>query len=844
MSKTLKLSDKIASALEYSDIEIPSHIRDNLSRNLREYQERALKHYLLHANKPNTNHLMFNMATGSGKTLIMAALMLDCYERGYRNFVFFVNSRNILEKTIANFSDKTSSKYLFNKRIIIDGKNVEIHIVQNFVERRENAINICFNTIQGIYSLFTNERENSLTFNDLREQQIVYLADEAHHLNSETKRGVSKSEEEHRESWEGIINEAFKKNDKNLMFEFSATIPNDSNVKEKYTDKIVFEYHLEKFYEDKYSKKIFLFKHENLELHNRFLGAILLNIYRESLAYKNGIFLKPVILFKSEKIAESKVNEEEFFSFIENLCVGDIEQFYNNIDKSKNDFLLMSLKHFEYNFAKILEMIKINFTKQNVMNVNDNEEAQNHQILLNNLEDKDNEIRAIFAVDKLNEGWDVLNLFDIVRCKSSGKSSLTITTKEAQLIGRGARYYPFCTKDSRENECKRKFDNNENNELRALEFMGYHTINEVEFIESLNKSLQNIGLGFENIALKKHILKPQKKIIESKIDKITISSNRRVKLSRLLDNEQYQQAIEKDIIKHISYLKIPLLGNNTIIQKEAFDMQNNEIQTTQSHKLHTSKEVFLKAMNKLDISFKKIAQIHYVDSRDKFIESFLYQLSCEFSKNQSFDRYAQLEIALFVLKHYKDKVKLKEESLYKVENFKLKEFYLHDREIVSVKDIKNCEKYEWLVYDKIFKDSNLEVDFLDEIDKIKDEIDTLFDKWFIVRNEQFSEFMIYDDREQIIESNMLKSNPNYAKGFAPDFVFIGFVNDKEVVEQIFIEAKGKHLIEYEKWKQDFLLSLKNKIIESKVNVNGMRFFTEERKKEFMSEFKEKLGHIS
>jgi type III restriction enzyme len=26
-----------------------------------------------------------------------------------------------------------------------------------------------------------------------------------------------------------------------------------------------------------------------------------------------------------------------------------------------------------------------------------------------------NRIRAIFAVQKLNEGWDVLNLFDIVR---------------------------------------------------------------------------------------------------------------------------------------------------------------------------------------------------------------------------------------------------------------------------------------------------------------------------------------------------------------------------------------------------------------------------------------------
>ena len=48
-------------------------------------------------------HLLFNMATGSGKTLIMAGLILYLYEKGYRNFLFFVNSTNIIEKTKDNF---------------------------------------------------------------------------------------------------------------------------------------------------------------------------------------------------------------------------------------------------------------------------------------------------------------------------------------------------------------------------------------------------------------------------------------------------------------------------------------------------------------------------------------------------------------------------------------------------------------------------------------------------------------------------------------------------------------------------------------------------------------------
>ncbi|MDK7326463.1 restriction endonuclease subunit R, partial [Lactobacillus mulieris] len=62
-----------------------------------------------------------------------------------------------------------------------------------------------------------------------------------------------------------------------------------------------------------------------------------------------------------------------------------------------------------------------------------------------------------FAVAKLTEGWDVLNLFDIVRI-SEEKESKTIkqTNAEAQLIGRGARYYPFVYKG--EKSYTRRFD--------------------------------------------------------------------------------------------------------------------------------------------------------------------------------------------------------------------------------------------------------------------------------------------------------------------------------------------------------------------------------------------------
>ncbi len=104
---------------------------------------------------------MFEMATGSGKTLVMAGLILECCKQGYQNFIFFVNSTSILEKTKLNFTDSVSSKYLFSETININDENTEIKSINNLSESHENAINIYFSTIQGLFSLFTRAKENA-----------------------------------------------------------------------------------------------------------------------------------------------------------------------------------------------------------------------------------------------------------------------------------------------------------------------------------------------------------------------------------------------------------------------------------------------------------------------------------------------------------------------------------------------------------------------------------------------------------------------------------------------------------------------------------------------------------
>ena len=81
-----------------SRIEIPNYISDNLkpSYGQREYQIEAFQRFILfytedYTGKPRKPfHLLYNMATGSGKTLIMAGLILYLYDLYFVYFIFCI----------------------------------------------------------------------------------------------------------------------------------------------------------------------------------------------------------------------------------------------------------------------------------------------------------------------------------------------------------------------------------------------------------------------------------------------------------------------------------------------------------------------------------------------------------------------------------------------------------------------------------------------------------------------------------------------------------------------------------------------------------------------------------
>lgn len=870
-----KLSAKLAEDIQnYGEPEIPNYINDNLKYQLRKYQETALKHYYqLQKRKGNKlNHLMFNMATGSGKTLVMAALMLELYKQGYRNFIFFVNSRSILEKTKANFCDESSAKYLFAREINIGENRLKIKAINNFNESEDDAINIHFATVQGLYSLFTNERENNLTFNDLKNQKIVLLADEAHHLNADTKK-QTKAEQVEKDSWESIIQKAFSANTSNLLLEFTATIPNDKNVYNKYKNKIVYEYNLKSFCAEGYSKRIYLMKYDDTDIRSRFLGACLSSLYRQLLAAKNNVALKkPVILFKSESIAKSNENQILFNDLIKNLQSKDIYDFYNIVNNSNSDsdnnseLLEYSLKFYENTFGEnfadnIVTYLQTMFIEQFQLNANDDKQAEANQIKLNTLEDKENEIRVIFAVDKLNEGWDVLNLFDIVRL--GGKANKNTTTKEAQLIGRGARYFPFTYQENSDaNKYCRKFDNDATNELSMLERLSYHSHNEVSYITNLSNELKEQGILLENgddteIKVELTLSEKAKDIIINKQNSIYyVKNERQVRKNKDLFNTT-------EILRKSKAIEIPLISNNISEVEELNNANNNnkENYITQNNKLaeKISYKIFAKAMNILNISMQKLHNIfgkNTYKTKLDFYNYYIQQMDLVFNQKQRFDNAEiNLKIAKYFLQNFLEITNQEKAVNYEVSDFQLKKLENPAKERIIYRNknkVKQQHNYEWLYYTQYSFDSDLENDFLQFIENNKAKINNKFDYWFIIRNEGFAEFKIYNNNKD--------DNVNYAKGFEPDFIFFGKPknenkNDNKnetknenkndyLSTEIIMESKGT--IFFDKWKEDLLTNFNfngsiKTLNSSEVKIFSLPFFLDSKGSE--NNFKNKFDEL-
>lgn len=842
-------------------------IGENLNPNfeLRPYQKEAFENFITYfegKNRPNPLQVLFHMATGSGKTLIMAGLMLYLYKKGYRNFLFFVNLSNIVEKTKENFLNGASTKYLFADNIMIDGETVQIRQVDNFQYSDQNSINICFTTTQGLHMDMWLARENAMTFDDFAEHKVVLISDEAHHLNVDTKKKRNATEEEDHHSWENTVKAIFGRNVGNILLEFTATCDlANPYIKAAYENKIVFDYPLSKFYADRYSKDIITVR-SDAEKMERALMAIVISQYRMKLFQDNRLSVKPVVLFKSAKIANSKDFMANFTAEIKNLSgvrLSAIRAIGNN------EIAESAFAYFDKNGISMEQLaveIRDDFSEEHCVSVNDDKDATQKQILLNSLEDADNPYRAIFEVKKLDEGWDVLNLFDIVRLyetkqSSSGKPGSS-TVAEAQLIGRGARYCPFRFEDEQP-KFQRKFDDDVKSPLRILETLYYHCQNDPNYVKELKGALREIGLGKEEIVQQEYLLKESFKDDSLYKEGMVFLNRRKIKDRR--EVKGLSPTVRDDIYKYevgsgASGLDEVMKEENTSSDKKV------ELKTTHTTIKEMAEKNYAavhKALLKYPIFKFNILHRYFpnVTSTRDFIlgESYLGGIRIDIKcKEENPSPQVMYNAALSVLKKIADAVSAIEETYYGTKEFhakKVREIFKdktvnftnpHDGGIgISQNDpsVKKELKIDladenWFAYTDNFGTSE-EKAFVAYFKDYVEDLRKKYDKVYLVRNERALHIYSFDDGER----------------FEPDYVLFLQKDKTDGYEQIqiFIEPKGSQLLEKDAWKEKFLLQMKEQVVptikfvdDNEYRIWGFHFFNREhRMKDFDDEMLDLLG---
>ncbi|MGE7661320.1 DEAD/DEAH box helicase family protein [Peribacillus sp. NPDC097197] len=835
--------------------EIPKYIYDNLRHNLRPYQEQALKQFI-YTQRASTadisfNHLLFHMATGSGKTLVLAATMLYQFkENGHQNFIFFVNSDAIIKKTYDNLTNITSPKYLFNSGgIIIDGNSVNIQVVDVFPALpAENTIYLKLTTIQKLHMDLSNPKENGLTYESLTETNLVLLADEAHHINVLTRSDKRKlnTKEAEEKTWEKTVSTLLDLDPSNRLIEYTATIDltNDA-LFGKYQDKIIYQYDLKRFMEDGYSKNVVLLR-ANEDDEQKMLHGMLLSQYRKYIAKDHGIDLKPIILFKSNKIAISLEANNTFLNLTENLTVEKMQKIIQKgLTVYQNEQSIWR-KMFSYYNGKDLDQIvrdlKWDFTSETVLNANESTfMSESNALLLNTLEDSSNPIRAIFAVAKLNEGWDVLNLFDIVRISEGASNTKNTTDSEAQLIGRGARNYPFI--HNGEKSYIRRLDYT-STDLKVIETLYYHTINDNSYIKNLEKSLKAA-----NIQVKEDQISRLEAKVKTKFRKNELFNKGKIYINKLVPTsvEDYQSLSDYNISRDYE------LQYETSVEQQ-YGSQRTTSAGTKKHEeeLLIDKSLLQKGIQRNPFyRFNNLKQyIPSISSMKDFIEGKKFLGNIRFNITlpdgisvKDLSAKEKLDIVEKFLVYAEGNIRsnyMKERGTPVFEGFaisKLIDDYVIEMNTVNqrVKNVnqvirtKNMKDQDWYIYDQAIV-NGLESDMIDFINNYMEELQSKYDEVYLIRNERKIKFVEIDG----------------IRGFMPDFLL--YMKDADFTYQVFLEPKGDYLREKDKWKEDFLLSLAKrsdiKVLNEneKVRLIGIKFFSEnkESKQAFREDFKEKV----
>jgi type III restriction enzyme len=427
------------------------------------------------------------------------------------------------------------------------------------------------------------------------------------------------------------------------------------------------------------------------------------------------------------------------------------------------------------------------------------------------------------------------------------------TIGEAQLIGRGARYFPFQL-DETQDKYKRKFDDDLKNELRIIETLHYHCFQEPKYIQEIKTTLTEMGILPEKYVQRELFIKESFKKTEF-WEKGVIFINDRIQNPRteifslqgakIRNNYQYEMRtgeLREEVILDEKGKPRSSSAEKTKIKYKFIDFGENIIRSA------LDKFEFYRFDN-LKKYFPHLKSIKEFISSHNYLGNVEVEISGLKEKVNNLMPDDKLKIALFVIKEISEQARVntsefvgttlfKARMLREVFRDKILKIDNDDERAKGMQNI-NLQNTDWYAQNELYGTSE-EREFISFIDGfIEEQLRQKYSDIALLRNEKF--FQIFDFDE--------------GRAFEPDFVmFLKKKNDGISIYQIFIEPKGDQFKDNrgrfenskEGWKQKFLLEIENKadmdlkFENTHFKLIGLPFYNKSLEKEFKKAVENKL----
>lgn len=412
-------------------------------------------------NKVYAPFLSYEMATGSGKTMLMGASIYFLNQKyGINNFLIITPaSTDIYQKTIRNFqignfesvwADDTPFTFNlitgdnYTQNLFFDGNKDANIFIFNISKFGSNATNTELTWESAVWQ---DEKGNNISIKQfLKDKKLIIITDEAHH--AQTK----------------VASKIIRNFHPSAVLEFTATAIESEKGLDKKNQTIIYKYNIRRFLEDGHGKLVRAValatgnKGKQTEVSNneklKLITLLLIHLLKKEAVLQDpkSKNLKPVAFVK---VKNDTNYTQKVFDYIRNDLANDIDNLNIILEKMKMQDL--EITNLLLDFFKQKYQGKIKLLREDIQRAAStsifyygNSDKETERKFLNI---RKNAVEIVVYMQRLDEGIDLPNIFSMAVINDT---ETDFKTSVKQIIGRGVRL----------NKDKREFDDDKN-ALRA-----------------------------------------------------------------------------------------------------------------------------------------------------------------------------------------------------------------------------------------------------------------------------------------------------------------------------------------------------------------------------------------